>query len=70
MKSKSLNGLDSLLAMVQMPAGVPVATVAIDGAQNAGLLALQILGIKYPEIAKKLETYKDELRQKVLNATV
>jgi 5-(carboxyamino)imidazole ribonucleotide mutase len=67
-KSKSLNGLDSLLAMVQMPAGVPVATVAIDGAQNAGLLALQILGIKYPEVAKKLEKYKDELRQKVLNA--
>ena len=65
-KSKSLNGLDSLLAMVQMPAGVPVATVAIDGAQNAGLLALQILGVKYPEIRKKFVRYKDALRKKVL----
>ena len=69
-KSKSLNGLDSLLAMVQMPSGVPVATVAIDGAQNAGLLALQILGVKYPDVRKKLARFKDELRQKVLQARV
>lgn len=69
-KSKSLNGLDSLLAMVQMPAGVPVATVAIDGAHNAGLLALQILGVKYPEVARKLEKYKEDLRQKVLNSKI
>lgn len=48
-KTSSLNGLDSLLSIVQMPGGVPVATVAINNAKNAGLLALQILGIKCPE---------------------
>jgi len=69
-KSKSLQGLDSLLAMVQMPAGVPVATVAIDGATNAGILAAQILGIKYPEISKKLLKYKKEMRDKVLRAEI
>ncbi len=69
-KSKSLNGLDSLLAMVQMPAGVPVATVAIDGAQNAGLLALQILGVKFPDVRKKLLRHKEELRKKVLLSAV
>lgn len=65
-KSKSLNGLDSLLSMVQMPSGVPVATVAIDGAHNAGMLALEILGLKYPAIQKKLLGYRKELRKKVL----
>lgn len=69
-QSKALHGLDSLLAMVQMPTGIPVATVAIDGAANAGLLAAQILGIKYPEIAKKLVKYRGELREKVLGATL
>ncbi|MBI3195317.1 MAG: 5-(carboxyamino)imidazole ribonucleotide mutase [Ignavibacteriae bacterium] len=67
-KSKSLNGLDSLLSMVQMPSGVPVATVAIDGAANAALLALRILGLKYPSIMKKMNEYRDELRQNVLKA--
>ena len=56
--------------MVQMPAVVPVATVAIDGAQNAGLLALRILALKYPAINRKLLSYKEELRQKVLQARV
>ncbi|MFI5253194.1 MAG: 5-(carboxyamino)imidazole ribonucleotide mutase [Bacteroidota bacterium] len=69
-RSKALQGLDSLLAMVQMPAGVPVATVAIDGAANAGLLAAEILGLKYPEISKKLKKYREELRVKVLGSTV
>ena len=69
-RSKSLNGLDSLLSMVQMPSGIPVATVAIDGAQNAGLLALEILGNKYPAIRKKLIAYRAGLRQKVLSAKV
>ena len=65
-KSSTLDGLDSLLSMVQMPSGVPVACVAINGGENAGLLALQILSLKYPDIMKKLEKYKEEMRQKVL----
>ena len=65
-KSKSLNGLDSLLSMVQMPSGVPVATVAIDGAHNAGMLALEILGLKYPAIQQKLLRYREGLRKRVL----
>lgn len=60
-----MGGLDSLLSMVQMPSGIPVATVAINGGENAGLLALQILGIKYSEIAKKLVEYKSEMRAKI-----
>ena len=62
-KSGALNGLDSLLSMVQMPTGVPVATVAINNAKNAALLALRILSIKYPEIAEKLEKYREDMRK-------
>lgn len=69
-QSKSLNGLDSLLSIVQMPAGIPVATVAIDGAMNAGLLALRILALKYPSITQKLHEYRENMRQKVLNSKV
>jgi 5-(carboxyamino)imidazole ribonucleotide mutase len=69
-QSKSLNGLDSLLSTVQMPAGVPVATVAIDGAMNAGLLALRILSLKYPSLQQKLQTYRNNLKQKVLSTKV
>jgi 5-(carboxyamino)imidazole ribonucleotide mutase len=65
-KSRALNGLDSLLSIVQMPAGIPVATVAIDGAANAALLALRILGIKYPEIQTMLDRYSKDLEAKVL----
>jgi 5-(carboxyamino)imidazole ribonucleotide mutase len=65
-KTKSINGIDSLLSIAQMPPGVPVATVAINGAKNAGLLACQILGIKYSGIAAKIEQYKDDLEQNVL----
>jgi 5-(carboxyamino)imidazole ribonucleotide mutase len=61
-KSSTLDGLDSLLSTVQMPAGVPVACVAINGAENAGLLALRILSIKYPEIAKKLAEHKENMK--------
>ena len=67
-KSKALNGLDSLLSMVQMPSGVPVATVAIDGAANAALLALRILGLKYPRIMKKTSEYREEMRLRVLES--
>lgn len=61
-QSKSLSGIDSLHSIVQMPPGVPVATMAIGGAKNAGLLAVQILAISDPELTKKLEAYKESLR--------
>ncbi len=68
--SKHLNGLDSLLSIVQMPYGVPVATVAIGNAKNAALLALRILGIKYPEIAEKLKKFAEDLKNEVLSTTL
>jgi 5-(carboxyamino)imidazole ribonucleotide mutase len=64
-KSSSLNGLDSLLSIVQMPPGVPVATVAINGARNAGLLACQIVGTKYKKIGDKVEDYKKKLGREI-----
>ena len=60
-KSKSLKGMDSLYSIVQMPPGIPVATVAINGAKNAGILAASILSIKDDNIAQKLEDYKKTL---------
>lgn len=66
-KASTLDGLDALLSTVQMPSGVPVATVAIDGAENAGILAVQMLSIKYPQLADKLHEHKQTLRQNVLN---
>lgn len=65
-KSSTMDGLDSLLSMVQMPKGVPVATVAIDGAENAGLLAVQMLSIKYPELRKAMKAYKIKMEQDVI----
>lgn len=65
-KSSALNGIDSLLSIVQMPNGIPVATVAINGAKNAALLAAQILSIKYEEIRKKIENYRELLREDVI----
>ncbi|HHV38868.1 MAG TPA: 5-(carboxyamino)imidazole ribonucleotide mutase [Tepidimicrobium sp.] len=64
-KSSTMDGLDSLLSVVQMPKGVPVATVAIDGGENAGLLAVQILSVKYPELRKKFKEYKTQLKEEV-----
>lgn len=64
-KTDMMGGLDSLLSIVQMPSGIPVATVGVNGGENAGLLALQILGVKYPEIAKKLAEYKSKMRDKI-----
>jgi 5-(carboxyamino)imidazole ribonucleotide mutase len=60
-ESGGLGGLDALLAIVQMPKGVPVATVAVNGAQNAGLLAVQILATADPELAKRFGAFKDDL---------
>ncbi len=65
-KSKMLSGWDSLLSIVQMPKGVPVATVAINGAENAALLAISILGISNPEIATKYIDYRSEQTKGVL----
>ncbi|GHU49541.1 5-(carboxyamino)imidazole ribonucleotide mutase [Clostridia bacterium] len=64
-KSSTLDGLDSLLSTVQMPSGVPVATVAIDGAENAGLLAIQILSVKYENLRKELRTYKENMAKEI-----
>jgi 5-(carboxyamino)imidazole ribonucleotide mutase len=69
MKSKTLNGFDSLLSMVQMPAGIPVATVAIDGALNAGLLALEILALNNSELSTKLDAYRTKMQEKVLKSS-
>ena len=63
--SKALSGLDSLYSIVQMPAGIPVATVAIGNATNAGLLALQILAIADPELRQALNSYRQDLRAMV-----
>ncbi len=65
-KSSTLDGLDALLATVQMPAGIPVATVAIDGAKNAALLAVQMLALEDEALADKLEEMKRSMREEVL----
>lgn len=64
-KSSTMDGLDSLLSIVQMPAGIPVATVAIDGAENAALLAVQILSVAYHELRTGMKEYKRKLAKKV-----
>ncbi len=66
--SNSIDGWDSILSILQMPSGIPVATVAIDGAQNAAILAMQILALTDPAIAARLQTFKEQLAQKVVKA--
>lgn len=65
-KTKSMDGLDSLLSIVQMPPGIPVATVSINGAKNAALLAVKILSLNSHVLQKKLEEYKNNLEKEVL----
>ena len=65
-KSSTLDGLDSLLSMVQMPAGIPVGCVAINGGLNAGLLAIQTLSVKYDDLKEKMKQYKQNMAEKVL----
>lgn len=65
--SKYLNGLDSLLSIVQMPYGVPVATVGVGNSRNAALLALRILSIKYPQISERLREFMKVMRDEVLS---
>lgn len=64
----TLDGLDALLAIVQMPPGIPVATVGINGAQNAGILAAQMLGINNADIFNATKKYKESLKQKIVKA--
>ncbi len=66
MKSSTLDGLDSLLSTVQMPKGIPVATVAVDGAENAALLAVQILSVKYGELRTKMKEYKARMEADII----
>jgi 5-(carboxyamino)imidazole ribonucleotide mutase len=63
-----LDGLDSLLSIVQMPAGVPVATVSVGGARNAGLLAIRILAVSDPVLAQRMVAFQQELAQRVLDS--
>lgn len=64
-KSSTMDGLDSLLSIVQMPSGIPVATVAIDGAENAAILAAQMIAISDSELSSKLDSFKEEMAKKV-----
>ncbi len=66
LSGSALGGVDALYATVQMPSGVPVATVAVDGAKNAGILAVQILALKYPDLMKRLVEYRKGLTSTVV----
>jgi 5-(carboxyamino)imidazole ribonucleotide mutase len=68
--SNSIDGWDSILSILQMPGGVPVATMALNGAKNAGIFAAQILSIENNEVAKSLENYKAELKEKVAQMAI
>ena len=68
MKTGDLGGVDSLLSTVQMPSGVPVATVAVGGAENAALISIQMLGIKYPELKEKIKEYRRRQEKEVIEA--
>jgi 5-(carboxyamino)imidazole ribonucleotide mutase len=69
-KSSFMDGLDSLLSIVQMPTGVPVASVAVNGSENAALLAIQMLALSEPELDAKLEAHKQEMKDAVANAKI
>ncbi|MEO9482676.1 MAG: 5-(carboxyamino)imidazole ribonucleotide mutase [Ekhidna sp.] len=66
--SNSIDGWDSILSILQMPGGIPVATVALDGAKNAGILAAEIVGVTDSKVADSLQKYKDSLRDKVMES--
>ena len=70
MQTKSLGGLYSLLSMVQMPTGIPVATVAIGGAKNAAILAVEILALSDPALKEKLDGYRKQQAEKIINTTI
>lgn len=66
--SNSIDGWDSVLSILQMPGGVPVATVALDGAKNAGILAGQIIGSSDPQVAKRLDAYKETMKTRIISS--
>lgn len=68
--SNSLDGWDSILSILQMPSGIPVATVAIDGAKNAGILAAEILAVADNEILEKVKVFKSKLEEKIVKANI
>jgi len=70
MATKNLGGLDSLLSMVQMPTGVPVATVAIGGAKNAAILAAEILALGDPAVAARIDAYREAQADKIRNTVI
>lgn len=70
MQTKVLGGLDSLLSMVQMPTGIPVATVAIGGAKNAAILAAEILALQDTSVSEKLDAYRKAQAEKIYNTTI
>ncbi|HZK03284.1 MAG TPA: 5-(carboxyamino)imidazole ribonucleotide mutase [Bacteroidaceae bacterium] len=65
-----IDGLDAMLSMIQMPPGIPVATVGVNGSINAAILAIEILSLKNPELSKRLEKFKDELKNKTKKANI
>jgi 5-(carboxyamino)imidazole ribonucleotide mutase len=69
-ESRTLKGIDSLLSIVQMPAGIPVATLAIGGAKNAALLAIQMLATTRPDLRAKLHAYRETMKQRVIEETL
>lgn len=68
--SKNLGGIDSLLSIVQMPSGIPVATVGIGNSKNAAILAIRILSLKYEEIRRKLKSYMEKMKEEVLSEKI
>jgi 5-(carboxyamino)imidazole ribonucleotide mutase len=64
----SIDGWDSILSILQMPGGIPVATVALDGAKNAGILAAKIIGAQQPELLKRMQEYMESLKAKVIES--
>ena len=66
--SNSIDGWDSILSILQMPGGIPVATVALNGAKNAGILAAKIIGASNPEVLARMSNYMEELKEKVLES--
>lgn len=68
--SNSIDGWDSILSILQMPSGIPVATVALDGAKNAAILATQIIGTGEPEIQQKVEEFKKSMEKKIIDANI
>lgn len=69
-KSRSMEGLDSLLSMVQMPSGIPVGCMAVDGAKNAAIFVAEMIAITAPEMAEKLDDFREEQKRKVLDSVI